>query len=323
MSGKVSDIYMTADDGAHRPPGGDEAGATLWPRAPWIVLAFALWIAATILTAMIARADPAGPQGPEYGPDRRQVWRVPGPGGVLMQTLLFRPPGSGPFPLAVLNHGSDQNAEWRAKATPDALTVPARWFVQQGYAVAIPLRPGHGATGGPYLDDQRGCENADYRSAGSATARSIMAAVDYFTAQPFVRPTGALVVGQSAGGWGALAVASRNPRNVAAVIAFAAGRGGRIDGRPNNNCAPERLIDAAGHFGSLARVPVLAIYTENDSYFSPALSRALTDAFRRAGGRIDYRLLPSFSRDGHWLFESRDGVVVWAPVVEHFLANLR
>ena len=51
---------------------------------------------------------------------------------------------------------------------------------------------------------------------------------------------------------------------------------------------------------------MLWIYTENDSYFPPSLSRRLADAFRAAGGTVDYRLLPAFGADppvSLWPFE--------------------
>ena len=38
----------------------------------------------------------------------------------------------------------------------------AGWLVANGFAVLVPERPGHGATGGKYLEDQGGCDEADY-----------------------------------------------------------------------------------------------------------------------------------------------------------------
>jgi dienelactone hydrolase len=143
------------------------------------------------------------------------------------------------------------------------------------------------------------------------------------TAQSFVRRTGVVVVGQSAGGWAALAFASRAPAGLRAVINFAGGLGGQSYDRPDNNCAPDRLIATAEDFGRTSRVPTLWIYTENDSYFAPRLSKAMAGAFRIAGGKVDYQLLPSFGTDGHFLAESENADTVWGPVVERFLAELR
>lgn len=80
-----------------------------------------------------------------------------------------------------------------------------------------------------------------------------------------IAPNDVIVVGQSAGGWGSIALSSLAPPPVKAIITFAAGRGGRVEDKPNNNCAPDKLVEAAGEFGRTSRLPMLWIYIENDS----------------------------------------------------------
>ncbi|MEX0751378.1 MAG: alpha/beta fold hydrolase [Xanthobacteraceae bacterium] len=295
-------------------------------RAKWLAGAFllcALAAASGVHASEIGDALP-GPQGVEEGAWRRQAWLIPLPGErLLMHATLLRPRGAGPFPLAVINHGSSQSSLRRAQFEPSDYEHVSRWFLDRGYAVLLPIRPGHGITAGPYFEDQGRCESADYARAGTAAADSIQAAVEYFTAQPYIRKSDAVVVGQSAGGWGALALASRNPDRVRAVVNFSGGRGGHANNRPNSNCSPERLVAAAGAFGRMARIPTLWLYTENDSYFAPALSQSMAQAFRRAGGPADYRLLRPFGADGHVFIERDDAAPVWGPIVEEFLSEHR
>ncbi len=273
----------------------------------------------------VPRSDPlAGPQTPEQGASRRQAWLVPSAQpGVLMRTMLFRPPGPGPFPIVIVNHGTTQNAERRRMLKAPDFDAMARWFVRHGYAVAVPQRPGHGETGGDYREDQGGCDDADFARAGRGAAESIASAIAYLRAQSFVRRTGVVVVGQSAGGWATLALASRAPAGVRAAIDFAGGLGGRSWDRPDNNCAPDRLVATAAEFGRTTRIPTLWIYTENDTYFPPRLSGAMAAAFRAAGGPVDYELLPAFGEDGHFMAEQAGSESAWGPVVERFLARLR
>ena len=165
-----------------------------------------------------------GAQGPEGTPDRSQPWLVASPdrSGVA-RAVLFRPPGDGPFPLAIIAHASTQNVLRRAQMPQPEYRALASWLVRRGYAVLVPERPGHGLTGGQYLEDQGGCDEADYVHAGHATADSIAAALTYMRSQVFVRPNGTVIVGHSAGGWGALALAGQNPPGVAGGDRLCAG----------------------------------------------------------------------------------------------------
>jgi dienelactone hydrolase len=278
---------------------------------------------AVIACAADARAQP-GPQGPAAGTEDGELWLIPSPEpGVLMRATVYRPQRAGAFPLAVINHGSDQSDIQRFNYATPTYPISAHWFLARGYAVVVPQRPGHGETGGRYLEDQGGCENADYLDAGLGAAASIQAAIDYMSAQPFVRRDSTVAIGQSAGGWGALALASRNPAGLAAAINVAGGRGGHIDGKRDSNCAPDRLVAAAARFGSTARVPTLWLYAQNDSYFPPTLAQRMALAFGGAGGRVEFRLLPALKDDGHGLLESSQGAAAWEPVVEEFLRKLK
>jgi len=214
-----------------------------------------------------------GAQGAETGPHRRQPWLVPASDPeIAAHAVLFRPPGDGPFRLALIAHASTQNVLRRAQMPQPEYAALAAWLVARGFAVLVPERPGHGATGGKYLEDQGGCDEADYISSGRATAASIAPALDYLRGQSFIRRDGAVIIGHSAGGWGALALAGENPAGVAAIIAFAPGRGGHANDFPNQVCAMHSLIASAVEFGRRARVSVTWLVAANDSYFSPELS---------------------------------------------------
>jgi dienelactone hydrolase len=193
------------------------------------------------------------------------------------------------------------------------------WLVAHGYAVLLPQRPGHGETGGRYLEDQGPCQRAQYVKSGEATADSIAAVINFMVEQPFIKPNGVLVVGNSAGGWGALALAGRNPPNVSAIVNISGGRGGRNLGRANSNCSPGRLVAAAGKFGRTARIPTLWLYAENDSYFPPDLSRKMEAAYTAAGGKVEYVLLSPRTVEGHSLIDVSPPS--WIAPLERFLAR--
>jgi dienelactone hydrolase len=284
-------------------------------KTVWVLLALA-----ALLAQPAAAQVSLGTQGPEGDADRRQQWLVPSPDpAVAAHAILFRPPGEGPFPLAIVAHATSQNVLRRAQMPQPEYRALAAWLVARGFSVLVPERPGHGATGGPYLEDQGGCDEADYARAGRATADSIAAALDFMRGQSFVRQDGAVIVGHSAGAWGALALAGRNPPGVSAIVAFAPGRGGHANDLPNQVCAPHTLISAAAEFGKAARVPVTWLVAANDTYFSPVLSRQIADAFRAGGDKVDLRLLGAYGSEGHWLPETDGGMKAAGPELDRAL----
>ena len=121
------------------------------------------------------------------------------------------------------------------------------------------------------------------------------------------------MIGHSAGGWGALALANEDPKAISAIIAFAPGRGGHANDDPNRICAPHTLLAAAGEFGKAARMPVTWLVAANDSYFRRRCRAQLADAFRGGGGKVDFRALPAYGSEGHWMVETEGGVKARRP----------
>ncbi len=275
-------------------------------------------LAALLLLVLLA-ACAAGPSTPSA---TEESWMLPGGPGAdgkpaLLKTHVFFPPGPGPFPAAVINHGSP-GEPWRQFMAMPSYPAAARWFLDRGYMVVVPQRRGYGDTG-PWPENPGPCQNPDFIAAGNAAADDITAVVRHIRRLRVVRPDRVLLVGQSAGGFGVAAASSRNPPGVFAAINIA---GGRLGGPDEARCAPDRLVAANGTFGETAKVPSLWLYTENDSYFDPVLSNRMVSAYGDAGGRAVYILLPPFKDDGHKMFEDPDGVPMWSPYVSTFLGAL-
>jgi dienelactone hydrolase len=275
-----------------------------------LVKAFSALVVLAALCSQSALAqNQLGAQGAEGEPNREQQWLVPSPDpATVAHAVLFRPAGDGPFRLAVIAHASVQNVLRRAQMPQPEYRALAAWLVKRGFAVLVPERPGHGATGGRYLEDQGGCDEADYSRSGRATADEIALPLRYLRKQSFIRPDGTVIVGHSAGAWGALALAGEDLQGVAAIIAFAPGRGGHANDFSNQVCAPHSLLVSAAEFGKTAGVPVIWLVAANDTYFSPELSRQLADAFRGGGGKVEFRVLPAAGSEGHWLAETEGGI---------------
>jgi dienelactone hydrolase len=240
--------------------------------------------------------------------------------GATLHVRTFRPAGKGSFPLAIVNHGSPVNASQRQAMEIPVFPPVSNWLLGRGYAVALPLRRGYGQTGGLWFENYGSCANPDYYRAGLASADDIAAVMTSFRARSDIERDRTLLVGWSAGGWGSIATISRSPIGVVAVLNFAGGRGGNP---AVGNCAPERLIAAAGRYGATARIPSAWVYAANDRFFDAALSRKMFDAYVGAGGRAEYVALAAFGSDGHRVFPAADGRALWQPPVEKFLAAVR
>jgi dienelactone hydrolase len=286
------------------------------------IQAILILFAAAIVFSDLAVAD----ERPPTLQIQEEVWALPLALPVL--AYLVRPVGAGPFPLVVMNHGVSLDPKERSFFPLVEFRDAAHWFAHHGYMVIAPVGPGYGGGGldlperglyGLFFSGIGNCTNPNFRDPGLAIAALDNRVIDYMTRQNLIVPDKVVVVGQSAGGWASIALSSLNPAPVRAIIAFAAGRGGHVDGKPNNNCAPDKLVAATGEFGRTSRVPMLWIYASNDTYFGPELSRRMHGAFTAAGGKAEYHLLPAFGSDGHFLIDSPDAVPIWAPLVSRFL----
>ena len=294
------------------------------------------WLAATALAGALAAAAGLAPAAstPELAnpgagiaaPVDEAILRipltVPAPGGdqrLLLEATLFRPEGPGPFPLAVINHGSPRDPAVRRLWGRTRFYPQTRWFIERGLAVLVPMRRGYGESEGEWAEGIGPCDDADFLRAGAETARDIGAAVRFVASRPEVEARRVLLVGVSAGGFGSLALASQRVDGLAGVVNFSGGRGSQATGW---NCSPQRLVEAMAWYGRTAQVPTLWIYAQNDGFFSPPLVREMYGAFGRAGGRAQLLMLPPYGQDGHALFASADSSLLWGPAVERFLVEV-
>jgi dienelactone hydrolase len=296
-------------------------------------------LAIALCLVALARAEPPAPLAESIPPDadeatpvavdapiRERLLLVPlaiGQGRVVqLHARLCLPNSADPATLVLINHGTPPIGLDRTKVKLGRCNQEAaQWFLSRGYAVAFVLRRGYGETGGAWAEGELGCGHPDFVHAGLETAIDMDATVDFLTQLPEVKPADAIIVGQSAGGWGAIAYASAPHPKVAAFVVMAGGRGGHRDYRANNNCRPDLLADAAGHFGRTARTPMLWVYTQNDSYFAPSIASAMYHSFTRAGGVADFEQLGPYGNDGHRLFFGPDGSATWGPLVERYLVQ--
>jgi dienelactone hydrolase len=241
---------------------------------------------------------------------------------IHLTATTFHPPSNGPFPLIILSHGTNSDPIIRQKIGRYRLIPQITEFVKRGFAVIVPIRRGHGNTGGVWVENfGQSCNIPFYYEAGMEGAKDILATINFASRLSYVRSDRILLVGQSAGGFGSLATASLNPYGIIGVVNFAGGHGGNPNTRPGSPCAPERLVEAVGKYAKTIKVPVLWHYSENDFFFGPKIVREMFAAFQEAGGKGRLVMQPPFGKDGHTLFPSRSGLPIWTVEFDKFLVE--
>jgi dienelactone hydrolase len=274
-----------------------------------------------IVLALSMAAMPALPAAPIARSDiERKPMRLPvvfaGGGAIELEALMVKPSAAGRYPLALLTHGSPRQGEARRRMSAAQMSFQAEELARRGYVAVVVMRRGYGTSEGAWEESSGRCERADHERAARESARDLRAALNALRELPEVDAARTIVIGQSAGGIGTLALAADPPAGLQAVVNFAGGRGSRA---PNDICREDRLIEAYAALGKTARVPSLWIYTENDLYFGPELARRMFAAYSGQGGVGELRLLPAFAEDGHALFARRGGVAQWRPLLDAFL----
>jgi dienelactone hydrolase len=227
---------------------------------------------------------------------------------VALQVTVFSPPGAGPFPLAVINHGKNRGEprdepRWRAPYV-------ARYFLSRGYAVAIPMARGFAGSGGVF--DGMGC---DAENDGLAKAQDVRGVILALQRESFVDPSRVVVMGQSYGGWTTLALGALEVPGVKALANFAGGR--RTQRCPDYK---SDLSIAAGHYAQHTKAPSIWFYGDNDQTFAADVWHAMFDAYQAHGGRGELVAYGNFVHDAHYFLALPEGASIWGPRMDAFLA---
>jgi dienelactone hydrolase len=239
-----------------------------------------------------------------------QVLMIPASGFTEpeLEVTVFAPPGPGPFPIIVINHGrAPGNAKFQARYRP---VLAVREFIQRGYAVIVPMRSGFSKSGGSEIVG--GC---NVHSNGIEQAHSVRRTLDWAGSRPWADVSRNVVMGQSHGGLTTLAYGTEPRPGTKLLVNFAGGL--RQEGCTSWD---HTLMRAIGAYGAATRLPSIWFYGDNDSYFQPFVWRGAHERYVAAGGRAELVAFGTFSSDAHRLFGSSAGLPIWLPRVLQAMA---
>jgi dienelactone hydrolase len=256
--------------------------------------------------------DQAGPLLPGVVVNER-VMSVPGDPRrpVKLQVTVLTPPGPGPFPMAVANHGADL-ASAKSRGSRYRRTFFAFYFLSRGYAVVLPMMRGFAESGGEI--DNQGCNVAQV---ARNNAKDIRAVIDFMANQPDIDASRTVAIGQSFGGWNTLALGADPPPNLV-------GRINSSGGMRTSVCRDDdqALIAGAGDFGRRAKVPSIWFYGDNDSLFPPSLWRSMYAHYIQGGANAELAAFGRFGDDAHTFSKLPESLPIWAPRLDDFLGRL-
>jgi len=231
--------------------------------------------------------------------------------GHALKGFLHLPPGTGPFPCLITNHGSGIDKGSEDISRPGTASL----LMSFGIASFLPHRRGYGASEGPPWREEvaspYGTEAYDHELAARLDRESedVLAALDVVAALPEIDAGHIGVMGSSFGGTTSLLAASKTER-FRCTVEFA-GAAMNWDRTP---ALRELMLAAAQRL----KAPVFFIQAANDYSVRPTIELAASLA--GSGKIVQSIVYPAFGANAHegHLLESR-GPAIWSEDVRLFL----
>src|SRR4029079_5634152 len=256
---------------------------------------------------------------------------------VRLEAVIFRPEGAGPFPLAVINHGSTGRGNSPRLFTETWFSIDLADFLNdRGWIVAFPQRRGRGKSDGLYDEGfpsirtfGYSCDTNIALAGANRALGDIDAAISVLRRRPDVAPSPVLIGGQSRGGVLSIAYAGLHPEKIAGVINFVGGWLGEGCGAARTvNHAPFQRGGAwsasTGNDAMCARGwaygrRTIWLYGQNDPFYSMAHSRDNFAAFEKAGGKGKFLEFEAPVGQGHGLVGRPK---LWSGPIDLYLNSL-
>lgn len=242
---------------------------------------------------------------------------------------IFKPEGQGPFPLIIFSHGRSAKSLERKELKSPVLRGHVEYWMQKGFAVLAPIRPGYGETGGDDIENSgikitasgecRG--TPDFGRVAKNAADSVSDVINWAKHQPWSNKERILLVGQSVGGLATVALGARNIPSVVGYINFSGGAGENPEFDPAHSCFPAALEDVYRQLGKTTHRPNLWLYARNDQYWGADAPVEWHKAFAGAGGTGQFIQTDDVpDEDGHKLLAK--GGKLWSVHVDAFVKSL-
>ena len=235
---------------------------------------------------------------------------------VDLVTTLYFPEGSGPFPLAVVNHGVNGVREKPADMKRHRFTYLAYYFLSRGYAVALPMMRGYAGSGGA-----QNFHHCDLDETALGNGRDIGGVIAALGSDSRIDTGRVVVAGQSFGGWNTLGLGAMNPApsGVRGLVNFSGGM--NSSGCPGAD-GVDALVRGAARLGAATTLPSLWFYGENDKLFATETWRGMFAAYTGQGAHAVLVDAGPFMDDSHQMLSHPESFSIWVRRLDGFLAQI-
>jgi dienelactone hydrolase len=189
-------------------------------------------------------------------------------------------------------------------------------LADRGWLAVSFTRRGFGRSDGPFPALAH-CGTVKLSDQFDADADETLAVLNLLRERPDVDPERIVVVGISAGGGAAMALAARNPPGLRGIV--------NLSGGLNLSSCVEKgndaLVEAVKGYAGRTRIPQLWIYADNDELFPLALVNRMHEAALGARGNIRRLSIEKLLPNGHNVFASNVGRRTWLAELDKSLRN--
>ena len=236
---------------------------------------------------------------------------------VRLEMLAVKPQNaSGRLPVILISHGKPATQAEMATVHATNYRSVAHDFARRGWLAVAVVRRGYGLSEGKF-EAAGNCKTGfnlmrQFRAEGA----DLEAALAVVTQRRDVDFNRIVALGVSNGGVASLALSALAPKGLRAVVNISGGLRSR-------ECPfDDQLVSTFRNLGELGSAPSLWMYAENDSFFPPEIAARLHAAYAQSSPPVTFVKMPAVSDDGHKLFSSTEGRILWWPEVDKFFRSL-
>ena len=234
-------------------------------------------------------------------------------GKFKIEAYVYKPEGTGPFPVVIYNHGSRAGHEREERP----FVYVGEMLRHSGYVVIVPERRGYGESDGATFGDAIGQDRGPrFVARVEEETDDVLAVVEFVKTLPYADTKRVAVMGWSIGGIVSVFAASRS-----SAFRMAVDQAGGALTWDQSPAMRQALKEAAGKI----RIPLLGMVAKNDRTTESV--KAVVHEMEARGATAKLIVYPAFMPQdaggippGHMIF-GKEGWKIWEEDLHEFLAK--